>query len=194
MNNIEWGAIESQRAHLMAPSYLAGYGRLHNGEWGAAVENVVVYSSREGLRTWAQSIVDRLPGDRTGKPLVIVNQDQQQAWLTGSHVLGADPEERAQWTATVETVCDLVQAVAKNPAAFGWTFGDGVTELFAQVDEDGGDDDAGGMVAGVKVDSFWIGCKPLHDDDLVRTSREGSGIDLAHAVLMVIADRIDRAY
>ena len=42
MNNIEWGAVESQRAHLMAPSYLAGYGRLHNGEWGAAVENVVV--------------------------------------------------------------------------------------------------------------------------------------------------------
>ncbi|MEV8509675.1 hypothetical protein AB0368_33275 [Actinoplanes sp. NPDC051475] len=126
--------------------------------------------------------------------LVIVNQDQQQAWLTGSHVLGADPEERAEWTATVETVCDLMQAVANNPAAFGWTFGDGVTELFAQVDEDGGDDDAGGMVAGVKVDGFWIGCEPLHDDDLMRTDREGSGIDLAHAVLMVIADRIDRAY
>ena len=194
MNNIEWGAIESQRAHLMAPSYLAGYGRLHNGEWGAAVENVVVYSSREGLRAWAQSIVDRLPGDRTGKPLVIVNKDQQQAWLTESHVLGADPEECTEWTATVETVCDLMQAVAKNPAAFGWTFGDGVTELFAQLDEDGGDDDAGGMVAGVKVDGFWIGCEPLHDDDLVRTDREGNGIDLAHAVLMVIADRIDRAY
>ncbi|GAA2470907.1 hypothetical protein [Winogradskya humida] len=178
----------------MAPSYLAGYGRLRNGEWGAAVENVVVYSSREGLRTWAQSIVDRLPGDRTGKPLVIVNQDQQQAWLTGSHVLGADPEERAEWTATVETVCDLMQVVAKNPAAFGWTFGDGVTELFAHVDDGGGDDDAGGMVAAVKVDGFWIGCEPVHDDDLVRTGRGGSGIDLAHAVLMVIADRIDRAY
>ena len=50
------------------------------------------------------------------------------------------------------------------------------------------------MVAGVKVDGFWIGCEPVHDDDLVRTSREGSGIDLAHAVLTVIADRIDRAY
>jgi hypothetical protein len=194
MNNIEWGAVESERAYLMDPSYLAGYGRLHNGEWGAAVENVVVYSSREGLRDWAQSIVDRLPGDRTGKPLVIVNQDQQQAWRAGSHVLGADREERAEWTATVETVCDLMQAVAKNPAAFGWTFGDGVTELFAAVDEDGGDDDAGGMVAGVMVDGFWIGCESLHDDDLVRTEREGNGIDLAHAVLTVIADRIDRAY
>jgi len=194
MNNIEWGAVDSARAHLMAPSYLAGYGRLHNGEWGTAVENVVVYSSREGLREWAQSIVDRLPGERTGKPLVIVNQNQQQAWLTGSHVLGADPEERAEWTATVETICDLMQAVAANPAAFGWTLGEGVTEIFAQIDEDGGDDDAGGMVAGVKVEGFWIGCQPLHDKDLVRTERDGSGIDLAHAVLLVIADRIDRAY
>ncbi|MFI5497154.1 hypothetical protein [Actinoplanes sp. NPDC051859] len=193
MNNIAWGALASQYADLMPPSSVAGNGRLSNGEWGAAVEDVVVCGSRETLRAWALSIVDSLPSDRAGKPLVVVDRDRQRIWLAGSDALGADPHQRAGWTATVASVCALMTKVIQDGNAAGWQLGEDVTSLFAYVDDEAGDDDAAGLVAGAWVHGYAVGCKPLHDRDMtVRFPTDPE--EAAEAMLTVVADRINEAF
>lgn len=166
----------------------AGDGRCEAGQWGVAVEDVIAFGSLTGLRRWAQSILDQLPEDRDGKPLVIVDGDRQWAWAQTS-TAATDPN----WSATAQTVCDLVQAVAANPAAVGWSLGHDVAKLWAGLEDD---ED---LIAGVTLLStgqqVGIG-EPLTDAD-VRVDPRWIGVSGTYrvdALLSVVAARINAAY
>ena len=186
MNNVNWGFLDGGAAEIMQPGDTAGEGHCEAREWGVAVEDVVVYGGVETLRAWAQSIMNRLPADRRGAPLLVVDRDRQSAWVQGA-TAGIGPD----WTATVETVRDLVQAVAADPGAAGWTLGADVAELHAFLDE--GPDQ---LCAGVTLTStgHYVGIEPLHGDDLATTHVRVAGPELADACLTFIAARINDAY
>ncbi|GIM98063.1 hypothetical protein [Paractinoplanes toevensis] len=190
MNNVYWGAVDDE-AVIMPPGETAGEGRCAGGEWGLNVEDVVVYGSVGGLRAWAQSALDQLPPDRAGVPLVTVDRDRQRQWLSESGMLAATDDLPGTWSATVETVRDLLRAVAVDPAAAGWTLGADIDALWADLDDVTGD-----LIAGVTLSStghrVGIG-EPLTDADFA-VRFPVSSIELGGAALTVIADRINDAY
>ncbi|MFF5085356.1 hypothetical protein ACFY36_50655 [Actinoplanes sp. NPDC000266] len=186
MNNVYWGYTD-EHAEVMPPGTTAGEGRCEAGEWGVRVEDIVAYNSLGGLRRWAQSLLDELPPERDGAPLVIVDHASQREWLTYSgvveRIIGADPTG-----GTVARVHDLLKAVLADPAAVGWTLGDGVAELWAGYDD--------GVVAGVRLarSGFQVGIgRPLLEDD-VKIRFLASPAEQAHACLGLIAERINNAY
>ncbi|MEU4244302.1 hypothetical protein [Actinoplanes sp. NPDC026619] len=190
MNNVYWGAVEDE-AVIMPPGETAGEARCADGEWGLNVEDVVVYGSVGGLRAWAQSALDQLPPDRAGVPLVTVDRNRQWQWLSEPSVIGATDDRPDGWTATVETVRDLVRAVAADPGDAGWTLGDDIDALWADLDDATGDLIAGVTLAGTGH-RVGIG-EPLTDADFA-VRFPASSIELANAALTVIADRINQSY
>ena len=190
MNNVYWGAVDNGAA-ILTPGDTAGEGRCAGGEWGLQVEDVVVYGSTGALRAWAQAALETLPPERQGMPLVTVDRDRQWQWLRESGVLGADVRTSDDWTGTVETVRDLLRAVATNPAAAGWTPSEDVDALWADLDDDTGDFTAGVRLAGT---GHHVGIgEPLTDRDFtVRITT--SAIERANACLTVVADRINQSY
>ena len=189
MNNVHWGAV-GQRAVVMAPGATAGEGRCEAGEWGLAVEDVVVYGPIGELRTWARSALTQLPRERGGAPLVTVDARRQWQWLTGSGVLGATEAQAAEWAADAESVHDVLRAVARDPGAAGWTLGDDVAALWADIDDDG--DLTAGVVLSGTGRAVGIG-QPLTSADLTVRLRV-SPVEQANACLTVIAERINNAY
>jgi len=190
MNNVYWGWV-SDSAVIMAPGATAGEGRCEAGEWGLIVEDVVVYGSVRALRAWAGSALARLPQERGAAPLVTVDAGRQRQWLGESGVLGATTGPAAEWEDGVESVHDVLRAVAVDPGAAGWILGDDVAALWADID-----DDDGGLIAGVVLSStghaVGIG-QPLTRADLtVRV--QASPVEQANACLAVVAERINNAY
>jgi len=173
----------------MAPGDTAGDGRCEAGEWSVRVDDVVVYSSLPGLRQWAQSVLDVLPPQRHGAPLVIVDQQRQREWLAWSRVLDRITAD-ADSSDTVTLVRDLVQVVAVDPATAGWTLGADVASVWAELDE------ADGVVAGVRLaaSGYMVGIGgPLRDNDL-RARFLTTPAEQADACLRLIATRINKAY
>lgn len=217
MNNVNWSVANGQ-AVILPPGETAGEGRCQAREWGLLVEDVVVYGAVSRLRGWAQSVLDQLPRERGDVPLVVVDRELQSRWLRESGVLIAAEDKRlgrgwrlrvgwgwciyvgrrgvrvfrtSDWTATVESVRDLMQAVAVDPATAGWTLGDDVAALWADLDDDNGDLDAGVQLAGT---GHYVGIgEPLADADLAVRSRTSS-VEWANACLTVVADRINGSY
>ncbi len=191
-NNVNWGHLGSNVADIMSPGDTAGDGRCEPGEWGVAVEDVVVYGSLGGLRDWAESILRRLPPDRAGAPLVTVDEARLRDWLASP----ASPVDD-EWVPIVETVRDLIGEVAADPLAAGWTLGDGVELLYAEAEED---DD--GLLAGVKLASgggfFYLATEPLYDEDLLPKPTTGTpppgGREQALRCLTGIAGLINKTY
>ena len=218
MNNVYWGVADDQAA-VMPPGQTAGEGRCQAGEWGLPVEDIVVYGSIARLRQWAQSVLNRLPLERGDEPLVIVDRELQTRWLHDSGVLTTAEDKRLgrgwririgrqgwcvyvgrrglrifrsrAWTAAAESVRDLVRAVAVDPAKAGWTLGDGVAALWADLDEDAGDLVAGVQLAGT---GHYVGVgEPLADTDLAGLFPTSS-VEWASECLDVVADRINASY
>jgi hypothetical protein len=149
-----------------------------------------VYGSVGRLRAWAQSALEQLPPERDGAPLITVDTRRQRQWLDTSGVLGATAEQAAAWTPGVESVREVLHAVAIDPGDAGWTLGDDVAALWADIDDDGD------LVAGVVLSStghaVGIGQPMTGSDFMVRF--QASPIEHASACLAVIAERINRAY
>lgn len=186
MNNVLWGYIEVG-ADIMAPGDTAGDGRCHAGEWGVLVEDVVVYGNRAGLRAWAQSVLAQVPGDRgPDEPLIIVDTVQQQVWLETTGVAVDDEES------TLDAVGDLLQAIAADPGAAGWTFGRDVTGLWVHRD------DADDLLVGVTLTGasrdIDIGTALTATDLTVRPSLRASRAEVTDAWLAVVAERVNAAY
>ncbi len=189
-NNVNWGHIGGD-ADIMPPGDTAGEGRCEDGEWGVAVEDVVVYGSLGGLRGWAESILRRLPPDRDGAPLVTVDEDRLRDWLASP----ASPVDD-EWAPIVETVRDLIAAIAADPPAAGWTLGDGVELLYAEED-----DNTDGLLVGVKLATrgFFLATEPLYDEDLLPKPTTGTpppsgGRGQALRCLTGIAGLINKTY
>jgi hypothetical protein len=175
----------------MPPGSTAGDGRCEAGEWGIPVDDVVVYATLSGLRGWATSILDKLPPERHATPLVTVDPVLQDQWLTWSAVL---PRINSSEQEPSDVVCfflrDLMQAVAGNPSAAGWTLGDDVAALWADLDDDGD------VTAGVRLASsgYEVGIgEPLNEHDL-HISRSTDLVERANAYLHLLAERINAAY
>ncbi|MFI1996742.1 hypothetical protein [Actinoplanes sp. NPDC020271] len=188
MNNVLWGYIDGD-ADIMAPGEAAGDGRCETGEWGVRVEDVVVFGSRADLRDWAQSVLAHVPGDRRpDEPLIIVDTAQQQTWLetTGKARSHSDSD------AALDAAGDLVQAIAEDPAAAGWTFGRDVTRLWAYRD------DADDLLVGVTLTgvahAIDLGSALTAADLTVRPPVHASRTEVASAWLSIIAERINAAY
>jgi hypothetical protein len=190
MNNIYWGAVDDE-AFIMPPGSIAGDGRCEARQWGVPVEDIVVFGSLDGLRSWAQSVLDRLPPAHRASPLVTIDDARQWQWLQWSPVLGTTEEESRSWIPTVETVHDLMQAVAADPATAGWILGDGVDALWADLEDDNGD-----LITGVTLarprHEIGIG-EPLNNEDLIARTATTS-VERANACLRVIADRVNQSY
>jgi hypothetical protein len=187
VNNINWGHLKNQ-AGVMPPGTVAGDGRCEAGQWGVLVEDIVVYGSLTELRTWAQTILDDLPAARHEAPLVLVDPIRQEQWLTWSGVLDRITEDGP--ADAVSFVLDLVRAVAVNPGQAGWTLGDNVAALWADLD------DLEGVMAGVRLvnPAYEVGMgEPLLEDDLAIRLRV-SPVERADAYLRVVAERINNAY
>ena len=182
-NNVNWGALGGRHASLMVPGSAAGDGRCGAGEFGLPVEDVVVYGELEDVRGWLRDALDKLPPARN---LVTVDSSRQWRWL-GTLKLA----DRLDWTPTVGNVQKLCRKVFTDPYIAGWTLGLGVKKLRAVRDEDQPDD----LMIALKLHGGrWIGIgDPLTDDDLtIRT--KCSRQEAAHAVLNVVADRINKAF
>lgn len=187
-----WGLVTNrENADILTPGTFAGGSRCEAQQWGVAVDDAIVYGSLAGLRNWAQSILDQLPEDRgEDDPLVVVDPDRMAAWLRDSGT--AVPGE--EWPGNTETVYELVQAVAVDPAAAGWTLGGDVAGLWA-----GLADDVDGLTVGVHLAStdqlIGIG-EPMNEDDFTTDPDHltPAGPEWEYGCLMAIADRINAAY
>jgi hypothetical protein len=188
VNNVEWGYAAGPAA-VLVPGDTAGEGRCSAGEWGVQVDDTVVYSSLDSLRAWATSVLDALPPDRHGAPLIVIDHERQRQWLTWSGVIDRITEaDEPSDTATL--VRELVHAVSADPAAAGWTLGPDVASVWAELD------DSQGVVAGVRLaaSGYDIGIgEPLLDDNL-RCGFLATRVDQADSCLRLIADRINKAY
>lgn len=184
----EWGLIDKTRADLMAPGDPAGHDRCRARQWGVSVGTVVVYGSLRTLRAWARSIDAQLPEDRgADQPLVAIDVHAQTAWLTTRLADDEDWEPRA-WT-----VCDLMEAIAVDPMAAGWTLGYDVAGLWADLDER-----TGGLMAGVTLAASRLNVgigEPLRDADFtVRPQPQSGSVEVAAACLTTVAHRINQSY
>jgi hypothetical protein len=189
MNNVEWGHAAGPAA-ILVPGDTAGEGRCSAGEWGVQVDDIVAYSSLAGLRQWATSVLDALPPERHGAPLIVVDQDRQRQWLTWSGVLERITEADHEPSDTATLVRELVHAVSADPAAAGWTLGPDVASVWAELD------DTDGVVAGVRLaaSGYDVGIgEPLLDNDL-RCGFLTTRVEQADSCLRLIATRINKAY
>jgi hypothetical protein len=182
----EWGFVmHTPHADLLAPGDPAGDGRCEAGQWGVTVDSIVAYGPLSGLRNWAQSILDQLPDDRDGVPLVTVDPDMMRTWLETQF-----DEEWGDADFTLETLTDLMEGITADPAAAGWALGDDVEMVWSNYGHDG-------LMVGVRLSSTeqHIGMgEPLTGDDL---SDQGKGVpvvDLAHGWLLLVAERVNGSY
>lgn len=181
-NNVNWGWVDT-KANIMVPGMTAGDGRCEAGQFGVIAEDTIAYSNLENLRSWLRSALDQLPPSRD---LVTVDLARQWRWLDT-----LKPLRRDDWTPTVDNVQKLCRKVFTDPYAAGWTLGLGVSKLRADRDEDQPDD----LMVSIKLHGGrWIGIgDPLTDSDL-QVRLKCSTQEAAHAVLNVVAQRINKAY
>lgn len=186
MSNVEWGYI-SDDAELITPGMKAGEGRCDNGQWGVIVKGAVTYGSLSSVRAWAQSILDQLPPDRDGKPLVSVDSAAMALWLSRKSL---DPE----WAVDLDQVHEWVEEIGKDSAAAGWTLGEGVADLWVEFD-DAGDLTAGVHLAPARGQHLAVGMEPISADDIrVPVKSQLNRVEHGLRVLDMIVDRINRAY
>lgn len=181
-----WGVVDDREtADLLAPGDTVGQGICEAKQWGAVVDNAIIYGSRAAMRRWAQSVLDQLPPDRD-TPLVTVDLDRLRTWLADNDVAN-DPD----FEVNVTSICDLMQMIAVDPQTAGWTLGEGVDGLWA------GGDDTGDLMAGVElINGPQVGIgDPLLTEELTAAHLALPTVrDPTIAALALVAHRINAAY
>lgn len=194
-NNVNWGYIDGP-PQLIVPGDVAGEGRCEPKEWGVGAEDVIIYANSLGqLREWLTAALENLPTERgENAPLVTVDLNRQRTWLEKDaplHDYDLGEEEGDPWVADAVHAGILMDAIADNPAAAGWTLADDVIRLWAEIDENA--DDA--LLTGVEIDGPTVltpGALVTAEDLHVRGPIEAA--EHAAAALIVIAERINNAY
>ncbi len=210
-NNVNWGFISSA-PDMVVPGDFLGDGRCEAEQFGFAVQDVVVYGTLPDLRAWLETALRHLPADRDGD-VVGVDTDKQMQWLDNN--LGIDPDDDpddavwelddTDWEPSTDTLRELFEHLARDPAAAGWTLAHDVKAVWAVDDEDEGP----ALMAGLTLNNdtetqIGIG-EPLHSDDLAEAAHtiaktyNANGMppttrQLAHAALLHIAERLNNAY
>ena len=131
-----------------------------------------------------------LPPERHGAPLVVIDPEQQRQWLAWSGVTERITGIRDEPCDTATLVRDLIHAVAADPAPAGWTLGDDVASVWAELD------DGDGIVTGVRLaaSGYEVGIgRPLLEADF-RCRFLATPAEQADSCLRIVADRINKAY